>query len=72
MWNYRFIDSGLSVLGPVRRTRDSETIRGFAERGGGLPTQEAKLMLDYGLSQGKGGLYLDLSDEQYSALTATS
>jgi hypothetical protein len=67
-WNYRFIDSGLAVLGPVRRTSVSETIRGIAQRGGGLRNQEAKLMFDFGISQGRGGLYLDLTDEQYSAL----
>ena len=67
-WNYRFIDSGLAMLGAVRKARDPEIIRGIARRGGGLSNQEAKLMLDYGISQGKGGLYLKLTDEQYRAL----
>jgi hypothetical protein len=68
VWNYRFIDTGLAVLGPVRRTRDPQTIRVIAERGNGLPNLEAKLMLEYGIKEGKGGLYLNLTPEQYAKI----
>jgi len=68
VWCYRFIDTGLTVLGQLRKTRSADVIRGIAERGNGLPNLEAKLMLDYGINQGKGGLYLNLTPEQYARL----
>lgn len=67
LWHYQFIGPGLAVLGPMRRTRDPEAIRGIADRGGGLMNLEAKLMLDYGIAQGKGGMYLMLTEEQCAA-----
>ncbi len=71
LWFYRFIGEGIELLGPVRKTRDANVIRGLVERGGGLPNLEAKNMFDYGLSRGEGGLYLKLTEEQFAALTAS-
>jgi hypothetical protein len=68
VWFYQFIDTGLAVMGPVRRTRDPNVIRGIAERGGGISDLESRNMLDYGISHSKGGLYLMLTDEQYARL----
>jgi hypothetical protein len=68
VWHYQFIGPGIAVLGPVRRTRDLEVLKGIAERGGGIKNQEARLMLDFGIAQGKGGLYLTLTDEQCAAI----
>jgi hypothetical protein len=30
IWHYQFIGPGIAVLGPVRRTRDPEVIKGLA------------------------------------------
>jgi len=68
VWFYRFIGEGLTPLGPVRKTRSPEVVRSLAERGGGLPNLEAKLMLDLGVKTGNGGMYLSLTDEQYDRL----
>ena len=69
MWCYRFIDTGIVPLGPVRRTRNPDVIRGIVERGGGIRNSEARCMLDFGIEQqGQGGLYLMLTDEQYARL----
>jgi hypothetical protein len=63
VWFYRFIDTGLTPLGPARKTRAPETIRSLAERGG-LTNFETKLILDLGMKMGQGGSYLALNDEQ--------
>jgi hypothetical protein len=68
VWFYRFIGDGVELLGPVRRTRDPNVLRGIAERGGGLTDLESRNMLDYGIGQGQGGLYLHLTDEQFARL----
>ena len=68
MWNYRFIDEGLTVLGPVRRASSASVIRLIAERGRGFIDLEAKNMFDYGIIQGRGGLYLSLTENQYAIL----
>jgi hypothetical protein len=66
VWCYCFIDTGRAVLGPVRRTHDPEKLRGIAQRGGGFTNLEASLMFNYGIRQGRGGLYLMLNEDQYA------
>jgi len=40
----------------------------LVERGGGFPDQESRLMLGQGISMGRGGVFLNLTDEQYGRL----
>jgi hypothetical protein len=40
----------------------------LVERGGAFPDQESRLMLDEGLSMGRGGVFLSLTEEQYARL----
>jgi hypothetical protein len=40
------------------------------ERGGGITDQECRLMLQQGIDKGRGGVFLNLTDEQYSVLKA--
>ena len=40
----------------------------LVERGGGFPNQESRLMLEEGISMGRGGVFLSLTDEQYEKL----
>ena len=69
VWFYRFIETGIVPLGPLRKTRNPDVIRGIVERGGGITDSEAQCMLDFGIEkQGQGGLYLTLTDEQYQKL----
>ena len=38
------------------------------QRGGGFPDQESRLMLNQGIEKGRGGVFLNLTEEQYSKL----
>jgi hypothetical protein len=40
----------------------------LVERGGGFIDQEARLMLEQGISMGRGGVFLNLTEEQYAKL----
>jgi hypothetical protein len=46
----------------------SDKIIELVERGGGFPEQESRLMLEQGISMGRGGVFLSLTDEQYEKL----
>jgi hypothetical protein len=59
----------LCGLIPERTFADPERIRDLARRGGALGTLEAKQMLEQAIETGRGGLYLDLTHEQYAKLT---
>jgi hypothetical protein len=50
------------------KTSPARTIREIARRGGVTP--EAQEQLDRQIANGRGGLYLDLSPEQYRHLAA--
>jgi hypothetical protein len=43
----------------------------LVNRGGGLPDQESRLMLDEAIATGRGGVFLNLTAEQYARLTKT-
>jgi hypothetical protein len=47
---------------------DPEKIRELARRGEALGTSEAKQMLEYATKQGRGGLILHLTPDQYRKL----
>ncbi|HWZ52630.1 MAG TPA: hypothetical protein VNW54_14310 [Granulicella sp.] len=46
----------------------ADKIRELAERGGGLGNLEFRQMLEYGISCGRGGVYLKLSQDQLAKL----
>jgi hypothetical protein len=55
---------------PLRLTFDDEDkIRQMAERGGVQINLEARSMLDHGIEIGRGEIWLELTDEQYSLLS---
>ena len=68
-WCYRFMGEGIVPLGPIRRTSDPHKIRDLAERGGGLDKAQERWTFDSAIQKGQGSLYLDLTDDQYEALT---
>ena len=40
----------------------------LVERGGGITDQESRLMLDRAIANGRGGVFLSLTAEQYARL----
>jgi hypothetical protein len=46
----------------------SDKIVELVERGGGFSDQESRLMLNQGIERGRGGVFLNLTDEQYAKL----
>jgi len=66
----------VSFLGPDLKTSlartfnfsDPEKIRELAQQGGALRTPEARQVLEQAIETGIGGLYLNLSHDQYETL----
>jgi len=42
-----------------------EAIIELVERGGGFKDQETRLMVEQGIAMGRGGVFLNLTEEQY-------
>lgn len=70
-WHCRFHrdDLGKTPFSKQFVFRSAEKIYEAARRGDGLPSLEACLELDRALSLGRGGLWLNLTEEQHSILT---
>jgi hypothetical protein len=43
-----------------------DKLRELVERGGGMVDSETRNMVDHAIDMGRGGVYLNLTDEQYS------
>ena len=58
------------MVSPLKALRfaDPEGIRDLARTGQALETSEARALFDYAIGRGAGGLYLQLTPEQYSQL----
>ena len=68
-WYCQFLEADLKTPLPRRlHFALSDKIVELAERGGGFPDQEGRLMLDQGIAKGRGGVFLALTDEQYARL----
>jgi hypothetical protein len=68
-WRCRFLEEDLQTPLPKRLhfTSASKLIE-LVERGGGFEDQECRQMVDQGIAMGRGGLFLSLTEEQYSRL----
>ena len=68
-WHVSFLESDLtnSPLRPLTFV-DPEDVRDLARRGHALETSQARALFDYELGRGGGGIYLQLTPEQYSKL----
>jgi hypothetical protein len=53
---------------PVVHFSDPDKIRELARRGEALGTSEAKQMLEHAIEQGRGGVWLNRTPEQYGKL----
>jgi hypothetical protein len=68
-WNVQFLERDL--LTPLRMTvtfASPEKIIEMAKRGGADLNLESRAGLQHGIEIGRGGFYLNLTDEQYSRL----
>ena len=68
-WQCQFLEADLKTPLPRKLTFGSpDKIIELVERGGGFKDQESRLMLEQGIAMGRGGVFLNLTDEQYAAL----
>jgi hypothetical protein len=69
-WFVSFLEADLRTALP--RTfdfADAEKVRDLARRGGAVGTQEGRQMLEQAIESGRGGLYLNLTEDQYRNLS---
>lgn len=68
-WQCQFLEADLKTPLPKRlHFTSSDKVVELVERGGGITDQESRLMLEQGISMGRGGVFLRLTDEQYATL----
>jgi hypothetical protein len=66
-WQCQFLEADLQTPLPRRLCfASSSKIVELVERGGGVTDLESHLMLEQGISMGRGGTYLNLSEETVS------
>jgi hypothetical protein len=69
-WHCQFLEQDLKTPLPKRlRFNNQEKLREIAERGGCNMNLEARQSLDHGIEIGRGGIWLEISEEQYRRLT---
>lgn len=68
-WFCQFLEEDLKTSLPRRVTvKSPEKVRQMAERGGSNMNLETRQALDHGIEIGRGGVWLELSEEQYQRL----
>jgi hypothetical protein len=68
-WTVQFLETDLKTsIGRIRTFADAQQIRNLVDRTPTPMNLEARNMLDHGINQGRGGMYLQLTDEQYQKL----
>lgn len=68
-WQCPFLEPDLKTSLPRKPVlTDSETLIGLVERGGGLPDLASHQALDQAIAKGRGGVFLDLTPDQYAQL----
>ena len=70
-WSIQFLELDLKTS--VRRIRKFSSVNAVREPTARTPTQlsaEAQAKLEHDISNGRGGIYLDLTREQYKGLRA--
>ena len=68
-WQCQFLEADLQTPLPKRlHYASSAKVVELIERGGGITDQESRLMLEQGISMGRGGVFLSLTEEQYAVL----
>ena len=68
-WQVQFLEADLRTPLPKKLTfNDPEKIRELARRGEAWGDSESRQMLEHGIENGHGGLYLRLTPDQYKKL----
>ncbi|NYF53950.1 hypothetical protein HDF12_004349 [Edaphobacter lichenicola] len=67
-WQVVFYDSATQQRLRTVTFQDDEKLVELAKRGGALPNLESKQMIENAISNGKGGVFLKLSPEQFNKL----
>ncbi|HUZ94888.1 MAG TPA: hypothetical protein VMU57_08245 [Edaphobacter sp.] len=68
-WQCQFLEPDLKTSLPRKPVlTHSETLIGLVERGGGLPDLASRQALDQAIAKGRGGVFLNLPQEQYERL----
>lgn len=68
-WEVIFYDSGTQQRLPVKlNLEDPQKLHDLGQRGQGLRDLAAKQALESAISNGRGGMFLKLTDEQYKRL----
>jgi hypothetical protein len=68
-WHCQFLEQDLKTSLPKKlRFNGPEKVRKIAERGGCNLNLESRQALDHGIEIGRGGIWLELSEEQYQTL----
>ena len=68
-WHCQFLESDLKTpLGRTLTFRDAAKIRAMHDRFAAEQTLEHRQALDYAIEKGRGGIWLNLTDEQYARL----
>ena len=68
-WQCQFLEADLKTPLPKRLHFTSpDKIIELVERGGGFTDQESRLTLNQGISKGRGGVFLSLTEKQYAKL----
>jgi len=69
-WRCSFLEEDLKTTLPRKLTfRDPAKIIELVERCGGFKNLEERQALDHGIEIGRGGVWLNLTAEQYAKLT---
>ena len=68
-WHCQFLEADLKTALPRKLCfKSADKIVEMVEHGGGFKDQEARMMLDQGIEMGRGGVFLNLTEEQYAKL----
>ena len=68
-WQCQFIEQDLKTSLPRKlRFASSDKVVELIKRGGGITDQASRLMLDQAIVTGRGGVFLNLTAEQYAKL----
>ena len=68
-WNCQFVEADLKTPLPRKlHFTSSDKVVELVKRGGGITDQESRLMLDQAIATGRGGVFLNLTTEQYDKL----
>jgi hypothetical protein len=68
-WFCQFLEADLKTALPRKLSfAEVEKVRELAERGGGLPDLDSAAALEHGIEIGRGGVWLNLTPEQYVRL----